>query len=57
LNRSGNDQEFRLRTNIPETPPVWALHLWLHSPNPDGMFTDYNPIVFCPEDYPTTTPP
>jgi hypothetical protein len=50
------DQEFHLRTNIPETPPVWALHIWLHSHNPDGLFADYNPIIFCPEDYPTTTP-
>lgn len=49
-------QEFHLRTNIPETPPVWALHIWLWTHNPDGLFADYNPIVFCPEDYPLTIP-
>jgi hypothetical protein len=48
--------EFHLRTNIPETPPVWALHIWLWTHNPDGLFADYNPIVFCPEDYPLTIP-
>jgi hypothetical protein len=49
-------QEFHLRTNIPETPPVWALHIWLWTHNPDGLFADYNPIVFCPEGYPLTIP-
>jgi hypothetical protein len=49
-------QEFHLRTNIPETPPVWALHIWLWSGNPEGLFADYNPIIFCPKDYPLTIP-
>jgi len=41
-------QDFHLKTDIPETPPVWALHLWLWTHNPEGMFADYNPTVFCP---------
>jgi hypothetical protein len=45
-------QDFHLVTTIPETPPVWALHIWLWSSNPEGLFADYNPIVFCPD---TTT--
>ncbi|MCC7207264.1 MAG: hypothetical protein IT323_08160 [Anaerolineae bacterium] len=45
-------QAFHLKTNIPETPPVWALHLWLWSHNPEGLFADYNPIVSCPDDQP-----
>lgn len=40
-------QEFHLKTEIPETPPVWALHLWLWTHNPNGMFADYNPTIFC----------
>lgn len=42
-------QDFHLETTIPDTPPVWALHLWLFSHNPEGLFADYNPIIFCPE--------
>jgi hypothetical protein len=41
------EQEFALKTNIPETPPVWALHIWLFAHNPEGLFADYNPLVFC----------
>lgn len=41
------EQEFALKTNIPETPPVWALHIWLFTHNPEGLFADYNPLVFC----------
>ena len=48
------DQEMHLKTNIPDTPPVWTLHLWLWTDNPDGLFADYNPIVFCPEGQPIT---
>ncbi len=43
-----------LMTNIPNTPPVWALHLWLWTDNPDGIFSDFNPIVSCPSGYPLT---
>lgn len=45
-------QDFALKTNIPDTPPVWALHLWLWSHNPEGLFADYNPIIVCPADEP-----
>ena len=48
------EQEFHLKTNIPDTPPVWALHLWLWTHNPEGIFDDYNPIVFCPSGQPIT---
>ena len=47
-------QEFHLKTNIPDTPPVWVLHLWLWTTNPDGIFSDYNSLVFCPSDQPIT---
>lgn len=47
-------QKFHLKTNIPNTPPVWALHIWLWTDNPDGMFSDYNPLVFCPGNQPVT---
>jgi hypothetical protein len=47
-------QELTLRTNIPETPPIWALHIWLWAHNPEGLFADYNPLVFCPRDQPIT---
>jgi hypothetical protein len=46
-------QEFSLKTNIPETPPVWALHIWLFTHNPEGEFADFNPTVFCPEGAPS----
>jgi hypothetical protein len=46
-------QEFNLKTNIPDTPPVWALHIWLWTHNPEGLYADYNPIVFCPEGEPS----
>ncbi len=42
-------QEFSLESHIPETPPVWALHVWLYAHNPDGLFAHWNPLVFCPE--------
>jgi hypothetical protein len=45
-------QEFHLETHVPETPPVWALHLWLWAHNPEGLFADFNPTVFCPESEP-----
>jgi hypothetical protein len=48
------DQSFHLETGIPDTPPVWALHLWLWTDNPDGLFADYNPLVFCPLNQPIT---
>jgi hypothetical protein len=45
-------QEFALKTNIPDTPPVWALHVWVWAHNPNGLFADYNPTIFCPEGEP-----
>jgi hypothetical protein len=47
-------REFHLKTNIPDTPPVWTLHLWLWTSNPGGVFADFNPLVFCPEGQPIT---
>jgi hypothetical protein len=26
---------------------VWALHAWVWQPNPNGIFTDWNPRVTC----------
>jgi hypothetical protein len=46
-------QEFALKETIPDTPPLWALHIWLWTHNPEGLFADYNPLVFCPEDAPS----
>ena len=47
-------QTMHLKTNIPDTPPVWTLHLWLWTDNPNGLFADFNPIVFCPAGQPIT---
>ena len=41
-------QPLQLLTNIPNTPPVWGLHLWLYSYNPEGLFASFNPTVSCP---------
>ncbi|MCC7449898.1 MAG: hypothetical protein IT324_20935 [Anaerolineae bacterium] len=41
--------EFHLKTDIPQTPPVWVLHMWLWTHNPEGLFADYNPLVYCPD--------
>ena len=46
------DQPFHLETDIPDTPPVWSLHLWLYTDNPEGLFADFNPLVSCPADQP-----
>jgi hypothetical protein len=46
-------REFSLKTNIPDTPPVWALHMWLWAHNPEGLFADYNPLIMCPADQPS----
>jgi hypothetical protein len=42
------EQNFHLKTDIPETPPAWILHIWIGTHNPEGIFSDYNPLVFCP---------
>jgi hypothetical protein len=33
----------------PNIPPngIWALHVWVGTPNPDGIFADFNPEVSC----------
>lgn len=31
--------------SINTTFNVWALHVWLGEPNPDGLFTGYNPNI------------
>jgi hypothetical protein len=48
------DRPLHLITTVPNTPPFWALHLWLWTDNPDGIFADFNPLVFCPADQPIT---
>ena len=27
---------------------LWVLHAWVWQPNPDGVFTDWNPRITCP---------
>jgi hypothetical protein len=27
--------------------PHWSLHVWIHEPNPRGVFSTYNPTVSC----------
>lgn len=33
----------------PTVPPngIWALHVWVGTPNPNGLFEDWNPEVSC----------
>lgn len=33
-------------TPVPD--PHYSLHVWLYESNPNGMFTPFNPNVFCP---------
>ncbi len=46
-------QPLMLMTNIPDTPPVWGLHLWLFSYNPEGLFAMFNPTISCPAGTPS----
>jgi hypothetical protein len=32
----------------PIEDPHWSLHVWLYESNPNGLFTPFNPNVFCP---------
>ena len=32
----------------PMPDPHWTLHLWIHKPNPSGLFAPFNPDVTCP---------
>jgi hypothetical protein len=47
-------QPFHENTDITakysEAKPAWVLHLWIGTHNPNGMFADWNPTVFCPVD-------
>ena len=31
----------------PTMPVHYDLHAWIYTPNPDGMFTPFNPLVSC----------
>jgi len=31
----------------PDPRPHWSLHVWLYKPNPNGIFTPFNPLVSC----------
>lgn len=39
-------QSLRFNPNIPPNG-IWALHVWVGTPNPDGLFMDFNPEVSC----------
>ncbi|MEU7282862.1 hypothetical protein AB0A69_29400 [Streptomyces sp. NPDC045431] len=35
--------------HTPDMPIHYDLHAWLHKPNPNGLFAEWNPLVKCPE--------
>lgn len=39
-------QELHFNPNVPPNG-IWALHVWVGSENPDGVFADFNPNVNC----------
>jgi hypothetical protein len=39
-------QDLRFNPNIPPNG-IWALHVWVGTPNPNGIFEDFNPEVSC----------
>ena len=39
-------QDLSFNPNIPPNG-IWALHVWVGTPNPDGIFADFNPEVSC----------
>jgi hypothetical protein len=41
-------ENVKITAEYPEAKPGWILHLWIGTHNPNGIFTDYNPTVFCP---------
>jgi hypothetical protein len=43
-------ENVKITEEYPEARPAWILHLWIGTHNPNGIFTDYNPSVFCPGD-------
>ena len=32
----------------PVPVPHWSLHVWIYEPNPNGIFTPFNPNISCP---------
>ena len=48
----GNSEEFVFTQGAvvnPNVPPngIWALHVWVGTENPTGIFQDFNPEVNC----------
>lgn len=39
-------QELHFNPNVPPAG-IWALHVWVGTENPDGIFADFNPDVNC----------
>ncbi len=39
---------FEIGPANPEMPPTYTLHSWVWQPNPNGIFTPFNPRVTCP---------
>jgi hypothetical protein len=43
-------ENVKITAENPEANPAWILHIWIGTHNPNGIFADYNPTVFCPRD-------
>lgn len=43
---SFGDRPFDIR-GTPNPAPHWSLHVWLYQPNPNGIFTPFNPTITC----------
>lgn len=41
-------ENVKITAQNPEANPAWILHIWIGTHNPNGIFADYNPTVFCP---------
>lgn len=39
-------QELHFNPNVPPNG-IWALHVWIATPNEAGLFADFNPAVSC----------
>lgn len=39
-------QELEFNPNVPPNG-IWALHVWIATPNPEGIFAPFNPDVDC----------
>ena len=44
----GHPLEFTPAPNEFGLPDFYELHVWIWQPNPNGMFTEWNPSVSCP---------